>query len=347
MALTVTPLIDGQDLRETPYSYSYLYEPLPVRISVGSSTTRVFIDVTIEPITDTESPIDFLEAYVNYDVREGASYIDIDLSEIANQLSSHGVYNIGNINQLVSNPDTFTIGADIDKLSVVNGYGFNFFIYSDGDAETKRIKKMFIIGGRHFMDFTPTVENLTLTSEFEAEGIDLTNRWSGYPVIKTILEDPNKTTNQHNLNPFVTITNQTSGCTPEAFLIWKSKLGGWCFWGFEMKRESSKPRQSGSVAVERIGTSRGILTNYPSVNADYTSVSVSRSLTLKSFALTKKELRAVSGINDSPAVYLYKEDGKMELMKLSSASVPLTTFSSGGDFTVSLKSISDLEYKTR
>ena len=50
----------------------------------------------------------------------------------------------------------------------------------------------------------------------------------------------------------------------------------------------------------------------------------------------------------SPAVYLMRSpDSALELMRVTSASAPINNLSNGGDFSVSLKSISQSSHKTR
>ena len=86
----------------------------------------------------------------------------------------------------------------------------------------------------------------------------------------------------------------------------------------------------------------------PYVQADYTGITSSYSLTLKALSLSSVELEAVSGIQVSPAVYYMKDSsGALELMRLNSASVPLESQANGGDFSISLSSISTTNHKTK
>ena len=83
------------------------------------------------------------------------------------------------------------------------------------------------------------------------------------------------------------------------------------------------------------------------MEVNYTGIATDYSVTLKALSLTSDELKGVSGIQESPAVYFVYPDGRMELMRLSAATIPLNSLSNGGDFSVSLKSISKVEQKTR
>jgi len=84
------------------------------------------------------------------------------------------------------------------------------------------------------------------------------------------------------------------------------------------------------------------------VPVDYTGLDMSYSLSLKSLSLSSDELKAVSGIALSPAIYYVSDfSGKLELMRLSSSTAPIGNIANGGDFSVSLKSISNTSQKTR
>jgi hypothetical protein len=84
------------------------------------------------------------------------------------------------------------------------------------------------------------------------------------------------------------------------------------------------------------------------VPVNYTSVNSSTSMTLKCLNLTKEELIAVAEISGSPAVYYQSEpSGKLELMKLTSATAPIKTHIGGGDFSVSLKGLFSYENRVK
>ena len=86
----------------------------------------------------------------------------------------------------------------------------------------------------------------------------------------------------------------------------------------------------------------------PFIPVDYTGISSSYSIDLKSFSLITSELMAVSGISSSIVAY-YQETNisKLELMRISSVSVPLKNLADGGDFSLSLQSISKTNQKSK
>ena len=83
---------------------------------------------------------------------------------------------------------------------------------------------------------------------------------------------------------------------------------------------------------------------YKPVN--YTGIETTSSTSLKSLSLSSDELKVVSGINFSPAVYYVTSDGKMELMRMSGANTPLDSKANGGDFSLNLKSIGAVKQST-
>ena len=150
---------------------------------------------------------------------------------------------------------------------------------------------------------------------------------------------------ESDLTPKVTIDTALSGTAPcGAFLIWKSRLGGWMTWGFQMKQESQQKKYTGGIQTGLMEALGGV--HYVPVN--YTGLETSYTVTLKDLHLTNDELEACQSIMASPAVYLMRSpDSALELMRVTSASAPINNLSNGGDFSVSLKSISQSSHKTR
>ena len=130
-------------------------------------------------------------------------------------------------------------------------------------------------------------------------------------------------------------------------VVWKSRLGGWLSWGFRLKKESQAKKYEGNIQVGMFESTLASNGN-PYTPVDYTGISTNYSLTLKELRLTSDELEVVQNIIASPAVYYMKDQSEgLELMRLSSANAPLDNKASGGDFTVSLSSISTSMQKTR
>ena len=118
-------------------------------------------------------------------------------------------------------------------------------------------------------------------------------------------------------------------------------------WGFDIKTESEQLSYEGNLDSEMFESTAEEGGN-PFIPTDYTKVTTSCSLNLKALSLSSLELQVVRGINFSPAVYYMRDNsGKLELMRLSSASVPISSLSNGGDFSVSLSSISKTGINTK
>lgn len=338
MALTVTPKITGQNITgfgSGNASYSYLHEPLEVVIAFTSATKKITIDLETYDTKDLIVVKNTIVKYAEYDTDNDINTLTVNLMELIRQYHDSNVYMLGNTTQLVSNSSSTKTfwGSSVSKLT------YKLIIKADGEANDVSVVKIPIIGGRGYRDFTPSVAtDLTKTNEFEILNLDLSNRWKGYPTIKTTLADPNRTAlGWENMIPTTTVINPTLGKTPcGGYVAWKSKYGGWCYWGFELKVEKNTHRYTGSIEVGMFESVDGLT----AIETDYTGIQTSYSITLKSLSLSKDELRAVSGIQSSPAIYLINDSGRMELMRLSSASVPLDSKANGGDFSVSLKSIS-------
>lgn len=346
MAITITPKIEGQVANDL-YSYCYLYEPLEVEISVTGGAKKVYIDLATDLTVDLETPDNFIPEYADFDLNQNTEKITVDLMRLARQYSNTNVYKFSKTDDLA-----YDFGNNIGWESFfanLSPDGFYFKIYTEDENDTPvEIRKLPIVGGRGFREFVPNVTHNTVTNEFELYGLDLSNRWKGYPVVSVNLQEI--LNNSQGASPIITVDNQTQGTAPcGGFLIWKSKYGGWCYWGFDLKTEKKKFRHVGKIEVGMFESSRSILggAGDPFIEPNYTSIETSYTTTLKALSLSTDELKAVSGINESPAVYYVEESGRMELMKLNSANAPIDSKANGGDFSVSLSSITTSSQKTR
>ena len=190
-----------------------------------------------------------------------------------------------------------------------------------------------LLGGRILKQFSAEVDESTPINEFEYYGLDISeleNRWTNNWLVRSVLIDPAL----QNAKPTMSSYTGTGDAACIGFLIWKSRFGGWMFWGFDIQKINYDKRYEGRLEVgmfESTADSGGI----PYVPVDYTGISTSYSLTMKSLGLSSEELLAVAGIEFSPAVY-YSEVGstKLELMRLTSASAPIDNLAHGGDFSV-------------
>lgn len=333
MAITLDTQILNQQATPTA-TYCYLYEPLRIVLSESDLTAQKFyIDLEIIDTANSTVVIETLVKYGDFDINPGKS-LSIDLMKLVRQHHDAQVYNFSHIDEIVSS----------GYSSIVSKYRYNFLIYSDITFTPISVKKIPVIGGRAFKDFSPTVSLSQPLTEADDLGVDLNNRWIGYPFLETALSDPAL----QNATPSITKTTPAQGNFPcGGYLIWKSRLGGWMAWGFRIKIQNSKHKYSDNLQVGMFESTAEI-GGSPYIPVDYTGIRTSYSINLKALSLTKEELEAVDGINSSPAVYYMKDSsGSLELMRMTSASVPLNNLANGGDFSVSLDSISTSEQKTR
>lgn len=335
MSVTINSQILGQEFSSIA-SYCYLYEPLRVVISEDDlAAQKFYIDLEVIDTSDNTSVIETLFRYGDFDINPGNS-ISVDLMKIARQRHDANVYKYSHIDDIVED----SIGWN----SVVSKYIYNFKIYSDINQTPISVKKIPIIGGRALKDFVPAVSQLTSITEYAQYGLTDSGRWIGYPYIKYLLKDPTAQDASPNLGKSISITGKTP-CG--GMLLWKSRLGGWITWGMDIKTESQKHSYENNLEVGMFDSTLEI-DGSPFVPVDYTGIETSYSISLKALSLTSDELKIASGINSSPAIY-YMEDssGRLELMRLSSASAPVSTLANGGDFSVSLSSISRTSQKAR
>lgn len=327
MALTITPKITGQ-LADSNLSYCYLYEPLRIEVYESNLVARkMYVDILTYSIVDSSLVGTFVK-YAEFDINPGIP-LTFDLMEITGQLHDSNIYKIGNVSDLISATST-----------IISKYFYEYRIYTE-QTPYLVVKKLPIIGGRDFGQFEPPDDYTNPTSEIQlyvVDGSELTDKIKS-PVFTTTLKD---TSIVQNYTPTVTYT------TPECFprggrIYWKSRFGGYMSWGFDLSKKMYGQSYKGSLDVgmfEEISGHSYIPVNYTEVNSTY-------SFELKSLSLSKIELLVVAGIYASPVVY-YQENSSttLELMRMTSASVPLSNLANGGDFTVSLQNISVTSQKT-
>tara|TARA_R110000803_G_scaffold210703_1_gene283302 strand:- start:2103 stop:3131 length:1029 start_codon:yes stop_codon:yes gene_type:complete len=340
VGITITPQITGQQADSTN-SYCYLWEPLRVAIEEADvAAKKIYIELTTY---STENSIILNEAlvkYAEYDINPGQP-LTIDLMKIASQHHDSNVYKYSNISQMID-----ALGG---WKSVVSEWRYKFRITSDITTTPVEIRKLPIIGGRIFKDFTAVVDETQDMIESDIYGVDLNlGRYDGMTYLITSLKDPSL----QDCSPSVTTStvgdseSLTQYCGGQ--LIWKSRFGGWLSWGFKQLEEKySKQRYNGQVAVGMF-ESTSITNGTPYVPVNYTGITSDYSITLKELGLSSAELQTVASISSSPAVYrVLNDDGDLELMQVVNASHPLVNSANGGDFSVTLKSVSETFQKTR
>jgi hypothetical protein len=331
MAITINTQILGQQANNIT-SYCYLYEPLKIVVTEPNLTaTKIFVDVEVIS-TLNGSVVDTLMKYAEYDLNPGKN-LTFDIMKLVQQHHDADVYK-------------FSLVDQVNGQSIVSKYKYNFNISSDTSAAVT-VSKLPILGVRKLQHFLPLVTETQALNEFEFYGMDvaeLESRWN----MKVLRASLKYAASVGNTFPTIsTITSATGNLPCGGFLIWKSTFGGWMFWGFDLKTQRFSGSHVGNLSVGMFGSTAEI-GGSPFVAVDYTGISNSYTMTLKALGLTSQELLAVAGINFSPAVYYIEPNSqKMELMRMTSASVPLDSIANGGDFSVSLSSISNTSQSTK
>lgn len=331
MAFTVTSQITGQNISSTT-SYCYMYEPLKVNaVETNADVTKITVDLSVYD-TQTSTIVELSQNYAIYDAIQNVA-VEIDLSKIMQQYHDANTLRIGTT-------------ADLSSLTniPVSKYKYYFYIYSDSPGTViTTTQKLPIIGGRDFYDFNASVLQSQPLTEAGLNGVTLSGRWLNYPNILTTLANPTAT----NSLPTITVsTESTADLEPcGGMLIWKSRFGGWMYWGMDIATRTQSSSYRGDLEV---GMFEATALGNPYIQTDYTKIDSSYSITLKALTLTNDELESVAGITNSVAVYYMRNStAKLELMRVSSASAPISTLIGGGDFSVSLKSISTSSQKAR
>jgi hypothetical protein len=342
MAIIISPEIRGQECNGN-ITYSYLFEPLRINVQeTDPLAMKLYVEVERYNIQDKTVRVPFndgsmsLPRYVEVDLIPGRA-ITFDLAEVMQQLHFAGVYKIATV-------------ADIEtsyKDMIISKYIYLFKLTSNITTTPVEVRKLPILGGRDFRGFNSLVNYTQPMNEFELYGVnqnELAKKWANYRFYSTTLINP---TSSNNLSPNITLIPQVGSEVPQGgVLYWKSRLGGWMFWGFDIEERSSSNSYEGKLEVSLFESTKPI-NGEPYIPVDYISVSSDYTVTLKSLRLTKQQLLAVSAIDFSPCVYYAADNsGKLELMRLSSSTAPYKNLANGGDFSVSLKSISNNSQKT-
>lgn len=339
MALTITPEILNQEATAAA-TYCYLYEPLRVSISESVTTAQqIFIELEIIETKDSTNVVENLVEYGVYDLNPGQP-LSIDLMKLAQQHHDANLYQFSSIVDIS--------GTQAGMNSIISKYKYNFKITSDETTAATSIVKLPIIGGRDFSNFEARVQTTQDLSELEIENINLNGMFPGWPYLYQSLVDPTLQDASPKVDKVLspTVAGQYPACAGQ--LIWKSRYGGWSTWGFKMKKEKTNQKYTGSIQVGMFNSTDTSGGGSPFVPVDYTGIETTYTIDLKQLHLSSSELRAAHGIMSSPAVYFMKDNsGSLELMRVAGASAPLDSKANGGDFSVTLKSISTTSQNTR
>jgi hypothetical protein len=342
MAIIISPEIRGQECNDN-ITYNYLFEPLRIHVQeTNLLAVKLFVEIERYNIVDKTVLVPFedgsnsLPKYVEIDLVPNRP-VTFDLAEVMQQLHFAGVYKVATI-------------ADIEtsyEEMIVSKYIYHFKFTTDLTTSPVIVKKLPILGSREFQSFSATVDYNQVLDEFSYYGLDkyeIAKRWSNFMFYDVTLKDP---LSGNNLQPTVSLIPQVGPLFPNGgVLYWKSKFGGWMFWGFDIEERNSSLSYEDNLEVGMFESTKPIEGD-PYIPVDYISITGDNTVQLKSLSLSNAELQAVSGINQSPVVYYAADNsGKMELMRVTSSSSPFKNLAKGGDFTVSLKSISKNSQKT-
>lgn len=320
MAIIVTPAITGQEMTSTA-TFSYLYEPLLATIYDSSvNATEFYIDTY--RLDGVGTKLDIFEKHVSYPT---LGDFEIDLMELIRSRTD-----ILSDNPVVSEYD------DINGSQVAHLYTVGFDIYTDyAPYGTIQVKKTILYGGRQFKDFTPAISSGNPLTEFDYLNVDVPS-FIDFPKYVNTLNTP---TSSPIAN--VSVSIPTSGrdvCG--AYLIWKSRFGGYVGYGFDIYQENSNQIYSGDIESEFFYTTN-IFGGDPRVRPDYNRVDVSYDVQLKALSVPINEAKALKGLQEAKFAWLMRDkDSKLELMRITSAQLPYNNYANGIDVGVSLKSIS-------
>jgi len=344
MSLSITPQISGQQANST-LSYSFLQEPLKVNITDSDADVNtIYADVT-RISTEDGSVFDTQAIYIHRDVTSLGS-IAIDLSMVMRQLHDYDTYKFSSVLDISNGWD-----------SVVSKYIYKFEFYTNEDSTNKvEVLKLPIIGGRSFETFVPSVTYQTEIRELSNSQLAIGGKIGRYYDPGFSLKQISTVTND-DYRPTSTLVAQTSGVNPcEGVVYWKSKRGGWMMLGVDIKVENKSHSYEG--ARLSVGMFEATSGSNPYVGANYVGTSSGLTMNLKTLSLDKDTLEAISEIAGSPAVYYQRPNSigststpssstKIELMRMTSSSAPIKTHIMGGDFSLSLSRISDIDYKIK
>lgn len=334
MAITISKQILGQEAT-TASTYCYLYEPMSVVVGEDDLTaTKLYIDVELFDTENSASSQRLLVQYAEFDINTGKN-ITVDLMKIVRQIHEANLYKFAKIQDIA----TSGYGAIISKYI----YQFDFYTDKTASGLGNTILKLPIIGGRKFEDFTPLVDESVQTNEFLIHTNTIPT-WNDWPYLDINLQVAGSV----DQKPDITVSSLISGnevCG--GYLVWKSRFGGWMHYGFDIMIKNESKRYGGNIEVGMFESTSEI-DGEPYIETDYTEIKTSYSLSLKALGLSSDMLKAVSGISSSPAVYWMKDiSGSMELMRLTSSSTPNDSKANGGDFSVTLSSISTTSQMVR
>ena len=341
MAITFSNRITGQHTITVFPTYGYIYEPMLMVMRESDLTaTKMYIDLDLRFTALVSSTAETLVKYAEFDINPGQQ-INVDIMAIIRQHHDANVYKFGHVDDIVSGENW---------VATVTPRVYNFRVYSDKTA-IGTADRMFlpVVGCGTFETFDSTVDIPSPHPMNEADLYGLTDyddKFPGWPRVSTTLIDQGLNDLEPTITKVIPVTGEDF-C--EGYVIWKSRYGGWMRWGFNIETRTNSKSYVGNLEVGMYESTSEIWTTMgdPYVPVDYTGIETSYAISLKSLSRSALELKALSGIQDSPAVYyVHTQDGDLELMRLTAMSAPISTNINGGDFSITLSSISRLRQNT-
>lgn len=327
MAITITPEILGQEATPTR-TYAYLYEPLRVRV-IESGSNKVYIKLRVRNM-ETDSIVEDIPDYLIADLNSNGE-ITIDIMKIIQQHHQANVYNIG-------------VVSDISWETIVAKYKYDLLVSTNITTTPVVISKLLIIGGRSFKQFSPTVTQAQSLTEWQYLGVDQPD-FNGFPKVSVTLKSPTSVDARPSVSVSVGSILDKTVCG--GYLIFKSRFGGWMTYGFDILSETQFSSYSGDMPSNLFEGSTSVNGN-PTIQPNFTGIKSSYKINLKAIAVSRDYANPLRGLSNSPIVFLMEdESSKLELMRLSDASIPLNSLANGANIEVSLKNISSSSQNVR
>lgn len=305
-------------------SYKYLFEPLRVRITeTGSKWVKITV-LRKSPAMDVT-----LQTYADYFFSEtdATGMAVVDLMEIARDFYGE-IYKLGHYADISLNPGVLL-------------FVFQFKITTDLTATATNLSIIPVIGGRSFDQFNGDILHTAPLTEWAYYGITQP-LFKGYPKIEIILIDPVQTYIIPTVNIGLSVTGRD---VCGGYLIWKSRFGGWMTYGFDIFSETESMEYNLSVDSNLF---EGNTNRRPYVPVNYAQVENSYNVSLKALSVSKEEAQALKSLNSAPVAFLMRSTtSKLELMRISSASIPINNLANGVDVQVTLSSVSTSKQNVR
>lgn len=324
--LTITPKINGQQA-DNSVSYAYLYEKLPILISTDElfpgllKADLVEVNVATGEVIHSTNQVDYI--VLEYNLNNQA---EIDVMEVIRQYCQNEWFKIGKL-------------SDITWETIITKSIYRI-AFDYGLPTQKIIYKLPIIGGRNFHEFVPYISSTNKLDEWGIAG-QVMPSFIGYPLWNISLQSGIL----GNYTPSVSYSIPTSGRSVcGAALVYKSKFGGWCTYGFNIFSETNSSQYLGDISFDNFRA----VNSHAYLSANYTGIVANSQINLKTVGISKIDADALRGITQSPAIYLMRTPSSpLELVRLNSFSAPVNNLSGGTTVDINLTTIHQLRQDVR